>query len=64
MNYEEKSKVRQGRGVETENKEVWIDENNKILSFHEIENSKRVEMPEEYFWTWTMEIIMSGYRIM
>lgn len=35
--------------VETENKEVWIDENNKILAFHEIENSKRVEMPEEHF---------------
>lgn len=50
--------------VETENKEVWIDENNKILAFHEIENSKRVEMPEEHFWTWIMEIIMSGYRIM
>lgn len=50
--------------METENKEVWIDENNRILSFHEIENSKRVEMPEEYFRTWTMAIIMSGYRIM
>lgn len=38
-------------GLEIENKVAWIDEKEKILSFHEIENSIRVEMSEKYFWT-------------
>lgn len=50
--------------METEYKEVWLDEENKILAFHETESSTRVEMPEEQFWIWTMELIRSGYRIM
>lgn len=50
--------------MEKENKEAWIDEENKILSFHEIENSVRIEKPEEQFWVWVMDIARYGYRIM
>ena len=50
--------------MQTEYKVAWIDEENKILAFHEIENSTRVEKPEEEFWIWAMNIVKSGYRIM
>lgn len=50
--------------MEPQYKEAWIDEKNKILAFHEIENSIRVEKSEEQFWAWAMDVIRSGYRIM
>ena len=34
--------------METEYKEAWIDEKNKILAFHEIERSTRVAAPIVY----------------
>lgn len=54
----------EGYEVEPQYKEAWIDEKSKILAFHEIENSIRVEKPEEQFWIWAMYVIRSGYRIM
>ena len=56
--------MRKDYDVEAGYKEVWLDEESKILAFHEIERSTRVEMPEEQFWIWVMEVIKSGYRIM
>lgn len=56
--------LRKDYHLEKENKEAWIDEENKILSFHEIENSVRIEKPEEQFWVWVMDIAKYGYRIM
>ena len=50
--------------MEPQYKEAWIDEKNKILAFHEIENSIRVEKSEEQFWAWAMDVTRSGYRIM
>lgn len=50
--------------MKTEYKEAWIDEKNRILAFHEIENSIRIEKPEKQFWIWAMEAIRAGYRIM
>lgn len=50
--------------LEGKRKAAWVDEKNKILAFHEIKNSVRIEKPEIQFWSWAMEIIKSGYRIM
>lgn len=50
--------------MEGKRKAAWVDEKNKILAFHEIENSIRIEKPKEQFWVWALEVIKSGYRIM
>ena len=50
--------------METEKKVAWIDEENKILAFHEIENSIRIEKSEEEFWIWALKVVSFGYRIM
>lgn len=45
-------------------KNVWIDEENRILAFQPIENSKRISKTESLFWDYVIKLIMSGYRIM
>ena len=45
-------------------KNVWIDEENRILAFQPIGNSKRISKEEGPFWDYVMRLIMSGYRIM
>lgn len=45
-------------------KAVWIDEENQILAFHPIENSKRIMKTEPLFWDYIMKLVKSGYRIM
>lgn len=44
-------------------KEAWVDEENRIISFHKIENGRRIRKPEVQFWVWAMNVIRSGYRI-
>lgn len=50
--------------MNTEEKTVWIDAENRILAFQPIENSKRISKTESLFWDYIMKLIKSGYRIM
>lgn len=48
---------------ETE-KIAWIDREKKILSFHEIENGKKIQKTERLFWNFVCGLMNAGYRIM
>lgn len=48
---------------ETE-KTAWIDEENKIVSFHAIDNAKMVMKAESLFWDFLFGLTNSGYRVM
>ena len=50
--------------MNTEVKTVWIDEENKIVSFHVIDNSKMIIKAESLFWDFIFSMTNSGYRIM
>lgn len=45
-------------------KKAWIDEDHKIVSFHDIENGKMVTKAESLFWDFISGLAHSGYRIM
>ena len=45
-------------------KAVWVDEKNKILSFHAIDNGKKITKAEDLFWEFISGLTSSGYRIM
>ena len=45
-------------------KAAWIDEENKILSFHAIDNGKMIMKAESLFWDFLFGLTSSGYRIM
>lgn len=45
-------------------KTAWIDEENKIVSFHVIDNSKMIIKKESLFWDFILGLTNSGYRIM
>lgn len=47
-----------------DNKTVWIDAENKILSFHAIENGKVIQKTESLFWDFLFGLMNTGYRIM
>lgn len=47
-----------------EEKTAWIDEENKIVSFHEIDNGKMIAKAESLFWDFISGLTKSGYRIM
>ena len=48
---------------ETE-KTAWIDEENRIVSFHAIDNGKKTIKPEGLFWSYICGLMTVGYRIM
>lgn len=50
--------------MDTEEKTAWIDEENKIVSFHAIENSEMIIKTESLFWDFLLGLTRSGYRIM
>ena len=50
--------------MKTKEKTAWIDEKNKIVSFHAIDNSKMITKTESLFWNFLLGLISSGYRIM
>ena len=50
--------------MNTEEKTAWIDEENKIVSFHVIDNGKMIMKAESLFWNFIFGLINSGYRIM
>ena len=47
-----------------EEKTAWIDEDNKIVSFHAIDNGKMIAKTESLFWDFLFALTNSGYRIM
>jgi len=50
--------------MNTEEKTAWIDEENKIVSFHEIDNGKVIIKAESLFWDFLFGLTNAGYRIM
>ena len=50
--------------MSTEEKTAWIDEENKIVSFHAIDNGKMIIKAESLFWDFISGLTNSGYRIM
>lgn len=47
-----------------EEKTVWIDDENRILSFHPFENSRMIMKAENLFWDFIFGLTKSGYRVM
>ena len=50
--------------MEKTEKTAWIDEENKIVSFHAIDNGKKIMKAESLFWYFLFVLTSSGYRIM
>ena len=50
--------------MNAEEKTAWIDEENKIVSFHAIDNGKMIRKAESLFWDFISGLTKSGYRIM
>ena len=50
--------------MEKTEKTAWIDEENKIVSFHAIDNGKKIMKAESLFWDFIFELTSSGYRVM
>ena len=48
---------------ERTNREAWLDEENRIVSFHEIPNSRYYSAEEHDFWQVIVDLIMTGYRV-
>ena len=50
--------------MNAEEKTAWIDEENKIVSFHAIDNGKMVLKTENLFWEFLFGLTSAGYRVM
>lgn len=50
--------------MNTEEKTAWIDEKNKIVSFHAMDDGKMIIKAESLFWDFLFGLTNSGYRIM
>ena len=50
--------------MNTEEKTAWIDEKNKIVSFHAIDNGEMIIKVESQFWDFISGLTNSGYRVM
>ena len=48
---------------ERTNREAWLDEENRIVSFHEIPNSRYYSAGENDFWPMIVSLILAGYRV-
>ena len=44
--------------------EAWLDEENRIVSFHEISDSRYYSAEEHDFWQMIVSLIMTGYRVL
>ena len=45
-------------------KTAWIDAENKIVSFHAIDNGEMIMKTENLFWEFLFGLTSSGYRVM
>ena len=43
--------------------EAWLDEENRIVSFHEIPAARYFSAGKQTFWSVILELILSGYRV-
>ena len=43
--------------------EAWLDDGNRIVSFHEIPDSRYYSVEEPVFWQMIVGLILSGYRV-
>ena len=50
--------------MEKTEKTAKIDEENKIGSFHAIDNGKKIMKAESLFWDFLFELTSAGYRVM
>ena len=50
--------------MEKTEKTAWIDEENKIVSFHAIDNGKKIMKAESLFWDFLFGLTNFGYRVM
>ena len=48
----------------SEERAAWIDAENKIVSFHAIDNGEMIVKAESLFWDLISRLTHSGYRIM
>lgn len=45
-------------------KAAWLDEENRIVSFHPLDNSRMILKAESLFWDYIFSLTESGYRVM
>ncbi len=43
--------------------EAWLDEENRIVSFHKIPNCRYYSAEEHDFWQMIIDLILAGYRV-
>lgn len=43
--------------------DAWLDEENRIVSFHKIPNSRYYSAEEHDFWQMIVSLILAGYRV-
>ena len=48
---------------ERANREAWLDEENRIVSFHKIPNCRYYSAEEHDFWQMIVSLILAGYRV-
>lgn len=42
--------------------EAWLDEENRIVSFHEIPDSRYYSTENQAFWNIIVNLVLAGYR--
>ena len=48
---------------ERTNREAWLDEENRIVSFHKIPNCRYYSAEGHDFWQMIVSLILAGYRV-
>ena len=43
--------------------EAWVDEKRRIVSFHEVPDTRHYCAEERDFWTQVVELVLAGYRV-
>ena len=43
--------------------EAWLDETNRVVSFHAIPAARHFSAGEQEFWPVILELVLSGYRV-
>lgn len=55
---------RNGMPEDTESRfEAWLDEKNRIVSFHEIPDSRYYSTEDHAFWQSILRMVLAGYRV-
>lgn len=43
--------------------QAWLDEQNAVISFHEIPQSEYFRAPDGVFWVYILSLLERGYRV-